>query len=396
MTSKPKRIFLSPPHLTGREMDYLGEALESNYIAPIGPMLTAFARELSDYLDIAHVCLVSSGTAALHLGMRIGGVDRGHQVWASTLTFIGGVTPILFQGAEPVFFDVREDHWNLDLDLLEAELAVASRRGRLPKAIITTDLYGQPTDLDRVRELCAPYEVLVVADAAESIGATIHGRKTGKGADLAVFSFNGNKIITTSGGGAIATDNKDWARMAQFLATQAREPAPHYEHVTFGYNYAMSNILAAIGRAQLTKLDERIALRRRLFDGYVQRLVDLPGITFMPEAPYCRGNRWLTVILVDEAVFGASSADIRTALEDENIEARPVWKPMHLQRLFAGCHRVRGEIAEKIFAQGLCLPSGTQLNDDDLDRIANVIQNVPTSKRSALKWKRVEWPLFGS
>jgi len=368
------RLFLSPPHMGESELRLIQEVFASNYIAPTGPMVEAFEQEFAERTGFKHALAVSSGTAAMHLALRGLGIKPGDKVFAATLTFIGSVSPILYQGATPVFFDADPATWNLDPELLEHELHQAAARGQLPKAVIPTDLYGQSCDLGRILEICAPYGVPVICDAAESEGADYRGRHAGKGAKAAVFSFNGNKIITTSGGGMLASDDPAFIAHARKLATQAREPVPWYEHREIGYNYRMSNVLAAIGRGQLQVLEERVRRRRKIFAGYQARLGGLPGIEFMPEAPYGRGNRWLTVILVTPEVSGATSEQIRLALEAENIEARPVWKPMHLQPVFRGCRAVGGGVSEDLFARGLCLPSGTAMTDADLDRVCAVVR----------------------
>ena len=354
--SKLKRIFLSPPHIGGEELNFVKEAFESNYVAPLGPMVDAFEREFSKKVGIAHAVAVSSGTAAMHLALRILGIGLGDEVIASTLTFIGGVTPILFQNATPVFIDSDKTSWNMDPDMLADELEACKKRGKLPKAVVPTDLYGSCADLDRIMGICASYDIPVVTDSAEALGATYKDRHAGAGAKAAVFSFNGNKIITTSGGGMLASDDKALIDQARFLSQQARDPAPHYEHSTFGYNYRMSNIVAAIGRGQLRVLDDRVEAKRRIFAYYQDKLGSIPGIEFMPEAPYCRSNRWLTVILITPKEFGADRESIQLALETENIEARPMWKPMHLQPVFKNNRCIGGEVAEDLFNRGLCPP----------------------------------------
>jgi len=409
-----KRIFLSPPHMSGLELQFIQEAFQSNYIAPLGPQLDAFEKEFAEKVGIPNVVAVTSGTAAIHLALRCLGVSPGDEVIASSLTFIGSVTPIVFQGGTPVFIDADRETWNMDPDLLAEELETCSKKGALPKAVLPTDLYGQCCDLDRILEICRPYGIPVIADAAEALGAKYQkiedgkqksdSEKTGdwvhagKGAKAAVFSFNGNKIITTSGGGMLSSDDKELIEHARFLSQQARDPFPHYEHTEIGYNYRMSNILAAIGRGQLRVLDERVKQKREIFDHYQKALGDLPGIEFMPEASYGRSNRWLTVILITPEEFGTDREEVRLALEVENIEARPVWKPMHMQPVFdtaqkaedgrqkAGKKKQRyrarvvgGEVAEDLFNRGLCLPSGTAMTEDDLNRVIAVIERCSGS-----------------
>ncbi len=369
-----ERIFLSPPHLSGQEMAFVEEAFKSNYIAPLGPQVDAFEDEFCQKVGLGHAVGVSSGTAAMHLAVRLLEVGPGDEVITSTLTFIGGVSPIVFQGGQPSFIDVDPGTWTMDVDLLAEELAERRRRGKPPKAVIPTDLYGQCADLDRIKEVCQPHGVPVVVDAAESLGATYRGRPAGNGALAAVYSFNGNKVVTTSGGGMLASNDQAFIDQARFLAQQARDPAPHYEHSQIGYNYRLSNILAAVGRGQLRVLEERVAARRGIFDYYQKSLGDLPGLSFMPEAPYNRASRWLTVILVESELLGADREKIRLHLEAKNIEARPVWKPMHLQPVFAGCRVRGGAVSEDLFRRGLCLPSGTQMSPADLERVVDGIR----------------------
>jgi dTDP-4-amino-4,6-dideoxygalactose transaminase len=366
--------------MSGHELELVREAFASNYIAPLGPMVDAFEEEVSRLTDIKYCLAVSSGTAAIHLALHCLGVGPGDEVFASTFTFIGSVSPILFLGATPVFIDCDQETWNMDPDLLQKELEHCARKGKLPKAVVLTDLYGQCADYDRIiDDVCSAYGVPVVVDAAEALGATYKGRHAGVGAKAAIFSFNGNKIITTSGGGILASDDKDLIEHACKLSQQAREPFPHYEHHEVGYNYRMSNILAAIGLGQLRVLNERVQRKREIFNYYVQALKDLPGITFMPEADYGRCNRWLTVILIDPEKFGVDRERVRLALEENNIEARPVWKPMHLQPAFKSKIKSRvvgGEVSERLFKYGLCLPSGTAMTENDLERVVQIVRGL--------------------
>ncbi len=373
MKSRP-RIFLSPPHLSGEEIKFVREAFESNYIAPLGPQVDAFEREFSARVGLPHALAVSSGTAAMHLALRVLGIGPGDEVLAPSLTFIGGVSPVLFLGAKPVFIDSEPVSWNIDPDLVAEELRVRAGKGRPPRAVIAADIYGQCADLDRVLAACAPYGIPLISDAAESMGAAYKGRHAGVGARAAVYSFNGNKIMTTSGGGMLASDDESLVVKARFLSQQARDPAPHYEHSEIGYNYRLSNILAAVGRGQLLDLGARVKAHRRIFERYRGRLGELPGIEFMPEAPWGTSNRWLTVILIEPQSFGADRDEVRLALEAENIESRPLWKPMHLQPVFRGCRARGGKCCEDLFRRGLCLPSGTAMTDDDVERTAAVIK----------------------
>lgn len=370
-------LFLSPPHLAGTEETLIKQALASNYIAPAGPLLDRFEKDFADYVDAPCVA-VSSGTAALHLALRYLEVGPGDEVWAATLTFIGSIAPAIYQGAQPVFLDCEAASWTLDPELLSEALRTTAREGRRPKAVIPTDLYGQSCDLDAIRDVCADYGVAVICDSAEAVGALYKGRPAGSGALAAAYSFNGNKIITSSGGGMLASRNPALIAAARKWATQAREPAPHYEHLEVGYNYRLSNICAAIGCAQLEVVEARVARRREIFERYRSALGGLPGITFMPELDHggSRATRWLTVILIDPMVAGADREAVRRALEAEAIEARPVWKPMHLQPVFAQARRFGGTIAETLFDTGLCLPSGSGLTDAQVDRIAEVVRHA--------------------
>ena len=369
----PKPILLSPPHLGEAELEYVKEAFATNWIAPVGPHIDAFETEFCQAVGSPHAVAVSSGTAALHLALRLLGVGPGDEVLCSTLTFVATANPIVYQGATPIFIDSDRTSWNMDPNLLEAALVQRARRGRLPKAVIVVHLYGQSADLDAIGELCDRYGVPLIEDAAESLGATYRGRATGTLGRLGIFSFNGNKIITTSGGGMLVAADPALARQARFLATQARDPAPHYQHSQLGYNYRLSNVLAGIGRGQLAVLKERVAARRRNFAAYHQALAHLPGLTFMPEAAYGTATRWLTCLTVDAEDFGCDRDTIRLALEAAQIESRPVWKPLHLQPLFAGCEVVGGAVAADLFRRGLCLPSGSGLLPDELERVISLV-----------------------
>jgi pyridoxal phosphate-dependent aminotransferase EpsN len=368
------RLYLSPPHLGGRELELVEDAFRSNWIAPLGPHVDAFERELAAAAGVAHAAALASGTAALHLALLVAGVERGDEVWCSDLTFAASANAAVYVGATPVFVDADAATWTLDPDLVAEGLAAAARRGRLPKALIAVDLYGQCCDYERLEALCEEHGVVLIEDAAEAIGATYRGRPAGGFGRFGVFSFNGNKIITTSGGGALVSDDGEAVARVRKLATQAREPAPHYEHREVGYNYRLSNLLAAVGRGQLAVLGERVAARRRTFARYRELLGDLPGIGFMPEAAYGRGNRWLTVLTLDPEAFGADREAVRRALEAEDVEARPVWKPMHQQPVFAGCRCLGGAVSGRLFDQGLCLPSGSAMTDADLERVAGLVR----------------------
>ncbi len=367
------RVYLSPPHVFGAERTLVEEAFSTNWIAPTGPHVDAFEREFADVVRVPHAVALSSGTAGLHLAMRLLGVGPGDEVVCSSLTFSASANPIVYERATPVFVDC-DGSWTIDPNLVEDAIRTAIRRGKTPKAIVAVDLYGQCADHGAIAEISTRHGVPVIEDAAEALGASCRGQPAGSFGLLGVFSFNGNKIITTSGGGMLVSRDRDLVDRARFLATQARDPAPHYEHSTVGYNYRLSNVLAAIGRGQLRTLDERIAARRRIFDTYQQALANLPGIDFMPEASHGRATRWLTCLTIDARKFGATREDVRRALEHENIEARPVWKPMHLQPVFRHCQAFGGGVSARLFEHGLCLPSGSNLSHGDQERVIAVVQ----------------------
>lgn len=367
------RVYLSPPHMSGSELELVSDAIASNWVAPLGPHVEAFERELASFVGIEHACALSSGTAALHLALILLGVGAGDEVFTSTLTFAASANAITYVGARPVFIDCDRRSWNMDPNLLEATLRERARLGRLPKAVLVVDLYGQCADHQAVGRVCRELGVPIIEDAAEALGATYDGRQAGSFGDIAAFSFNGNKIITTSGGGMLVSQDKNHAERARFLATQARDPAPHYEHSHIGYNYRLSNVLAAIGRAQLRVLPERVERRRQVFARYQAALDDLPGLSFMPEAPYGRSTRWLTCVQLGPE-FGATPEELRLHLERQNIEARPVWKPMHLQPAFAGADVLGGEVSKELFERGMCLPSGSSLTESDQDRVIEIVR----------------------
>jgi dTDP-4-amino-4,6-dideoxygalactose transaminase len=354
------RIYLSPPHLSGRELDYLKDAIDSNWVAPLGPHVDAFEAELARLAGVQHALALSSGTAAIHLALVVLGIEPGDEVACSSLTFSASANPILYAGAKPVFVDASAETWTLDPELLERALGE-----REIAAVVAVDLYGQCCDYDSIRATCDRHGVLLVQDAAESLGATYRGRASGAQGDLAAFSFNGNKVITTSGGGALLSNDGERIAHARKLSTQAREPAPHYEHTELGFNYRLSNLLAAVGRAQLELLPERIGARRQINLRYRELL---PGVDFMPEAAYGTSNCWLTCILVDDP------ERIRQALEAEDIESRPLWKPMHLQPFYRDAPVYGGTVAASLFERGLCLPTGSALTDADQQRIAEIVR----------------------
>ncbi|BBM84724.1 DegT/DnrJ/EryC1/StrS family aminotransferase [Candidatus Uabimicrobium amorphum] len=375
-----KRIYLSPPHMDGRELEYIQQAFASNFIAPCGPMLNQLEKQFSEYSKIPYCVGLTSGTAALHLALKGLKVQPGDIVIASTLTFIGSVSSAAHMGTQLVFIDSSEDTWTMDPQLLEEEITRCKKNGKLPKAVIPTDLYGQSCDFDAISRICKPHGIPVVMDSAEAIGAKYKDHHVGYDATAAIYSLNGNKIITSSGGGILASHDKNLIDYARFLSTQAREPFPYYEHQEIGYNYRLSNISAAIACAQLEIIDKKVQQKRAIFTYYQQHLGDLPGITFMPQATYGQGNSWLSVILIDPEKFGGTYEDVRQKLEEHNIESRPMWKPMHLQPVFRHCRVVENGVANKLFSQGLCLPSGTSLTEDDLNRIINIVKNCGNSQ----------------
>lgn len=371
------RIFLSPPDMGPTERELLLDAFDSNWVAPVGPHLDAFETEIAHYAGVAHAAGTSSGTAALHLALRILGVGPGDEVLVPTLTFVATANAVTYTGATPVFVDAARDTWGVDPALVATELQQRAAAGRLPAAVITVDLYGQCVDYDPLLDVCQRFDVPVVEDAAEALGATYRGKPAGSFGDCAVFSFNGNKIITTGGGGMLVSDNPELVATARHLATQARDPAPHYEHSTIGYNYRLGNLPAAVGRGQLRNLDTKVARRRNINERYRRHLGDIPGISFMPNTPFGEPTNWLTVILIDPVAFGVDSTGARQHLESHDIEARPAWKPMHLQPVFASNPTVGGDVADHIFATGLCLPSGSSLTDPEVDKVVDILLETP-------------------
>ncbi len=370
-----KQILLSTPHMSDRELEFVKEAFDTNWIAPVGPHVDAFEQEFCQAINSKNAAAVSSGTAALHLALKLVGVEAGDEVFCSTLTFVATANPIIYQGGIPVFIDSDRTSWNMNPDLLREALHNRSRLGKLPKAVVLVHLYGQSADIDPILSACNEYGVPLIEDAAESLGATYKGRSPGTFGRIGIFSFNGNKIITTSGGGMLVSDDASIVAKARFLATQARDPAPHYQHSQIGYNYRLSNVLAGIGRGQLQVLSDRVESRRHNFEVYQQEL-KLPGIEFMPEADFGRATRWLSCLTINPEAFGANREQVRLALSSQNIETRPVWKPLHLQPIFAECEFIGSDIAEKLFEHGLCLPSGSNLTDEDRQRVTSAIALV--------------------
>jgi len=365
-----KKIWLSSPHMSGNEMKYINEAFETNWIAPLGPNVTAFENELADYLNVKHVSALTAGTAAIHLALIILGVKPGDEVISSSFTFSATVNPIAYLGATPVLIDSEEESWNMSPELLEKAILDRLSRGKKPKAIVIVHLYGMPANINELIKIADKYEIPIIEDAAEALGSKFDGKACGTFGKIGILSFNGNKIITTSGGGALVSDNDDYVNKARFLSTQARDKAPYYQHSQIGYNYRMSNVLAGIGRGQLEVIEERVAKRRSIFEFYFKNLNHLKGISFLKEIQPSFSNRWLTTIIVDpKKTGGISCEDIHRALEMDNIETRPLWKPMHLQPIFQNCPSYTNGVSEKLFNFGLCLPSGSNMSDQDLDRV---------------------------
>lgn len=376
----PKRIYLSPPHMGEYELWFIKEAFETNWIAPLGPNTDAFEQEMAEYVGSAGALALCSGTAAVHLALRYLGVNRGDSVFCSSLTFIGSVNPILYQGAEPIFIDSEPESWNMSPSALEEAFLDAEKTGRFPKAVIIVNLYGQSANMTPLLALCDHYGVPVVEDAAESLGAFYKDKASGTFGKFGIYSFNGNKIITTSGGGMLISDDLDALEKMRFWSTQARDPARHYQHSEIGYNYRLSNVLAGIGRGQLRILDAHIRARRCIFARYVHALSAISGIEFMPEIPDGYSTRWLTTLTFDPDRCEVNPVQIIEALAEQNIESRPVWKPLHLQPLFRGCryypHWTNQSISEQLFKNGLCLPSGSNLTENDQERVINCIRKV--------------------
>lgn len=378
--SPNQRIYLSPPHMGQEEQQWVQQAFATNWIAPLGPNVDVFEKEIAGYVGAGGALALSSGTAAIHLALRLLGVGAGDTVFCSSLTFVASVNPVMYQGAEPVFIDSEPESWNMSPQALERALSEAKRAGKLPKAVVVVNLYGQSADMDPLLDLCDQYGVPVIEDAAESLGATYKGRASGTLGRFGTYSFNGNKIITTSGGGMLVSDDLEALEKARYWATQARDPAPHYEHSEVGFNYRMSNVLAGIGIGQLHRLPERIETRRAIFAAYAEALGSMEGVEFMPEASFGSATRWLTTLTVDPQIAGTTSGDIIRALAEANIESRPVWKPMHLQPLFQGCayypHQEGHSVSDRLFEQGICLPSGSSLTETEQAKVIEIVKTL--------------------
>ena len=361
----------------GEEQKFVKEAFDSNWVAPLGPNVDAFENEMCAYLGVRSAAALSAGTAAIHLALIMNGVKADDEVICQSFTFSGSANPIAYQQAKPVFVDSEKDSWNIDPVLLEEALTDRKKKtGKYPKAVIVVHLYGQSAKIDEVAAICRKYNIMLIEDAAEALGASYKGKKLGSFGDIGILSFNGNKILTTSGGGMLMSDNEEYAKKAKFLSTQARDDAPHYEHTQIGYNYRMSNVLAGIGRGQLRVLEKRVERKRQIFDMYFKILGQKNGITFQPELKDSFGNRWLTAITVDPELSGTDRENIRLELLKFNIESRPLWKPMHMQPVFKACESYVNGTSEKMFANGLCLPSDTNMTDAEVDEAGGIIKGL--------------------
>jgi dTDP-4-amino-4,6-dideoxygalactose transaminase len=378
-TGDRPRVYLSPPDVGEAEARAVASAVASGWVAPLGPEVDAFEAEFARVVGVRSAAAVASGTAALHLALLLAGVRAGDRVLVSTLTFAATVNPIIYLGATPVLIDSEPRSWNMDPELAEAVIERDVRAGARPAAVVLVHLYGQCADIAPITACCARHGIPLIEDAAEALGSTYHGRSAGSFGFASIFSFNGNKIITSSGGGMLVSDDPAVTDRARWLATQARDPEPHYEHSVVGYNYRMSNILAALGRVQLGRLEARVQARRATFVAYEAALGSLPGLSFAPEAAWGRHTRWLTTVLIDPLRFGADRESVRVALERENIESRPLWKPMHLQPVFSSAPYEGGRVSEQLFEQGLCLPSGSSLQPHDRARTIDVIRSLHRS-----------------
>lgn len=365
--SQNKRIFLSAPHMSGNELKYIEKVFESNYIAPLGEYVNKFEDSIKNYTNASNALALTSGTAAIHLALRILKIGEGDDVLASTFTFIGSVNAILYEKANPVFIDSDKESWNLSPKLLNKYLLECEKK---PKALIITHLYGQCADIEKIADICKYHGVYLIEDAAESLGAIFNGKHTGTFGDFGIYSFNGNKILTTSGGGMLVSNNKDWIEKAKFYSTQAKEPFIHYEHLEYGYNYRMSNVLAAIGVGQMEVIEDRVAKKREIFDWYKEYLSDCDEITMMPELPNTRGNRWLTAMTFEKTDYNK----VMLALETINVESRPLWKPMHIQPLFVDAKKYVDGTSEDLFRKGLCVASSTTMTKEDVKMICDLIK----------------------
>jgi pyridoxal phosphate-dependent aminotransferase EpsN len=373
------RILLSVPHMGGSEQRYVKEAFASNWLSTVGPHISAFEDEFAALVGQPAVAL-SSGTAAIHLALRLLGTKAGDEVFCQDLTFIASANPIRYLGAEPVFIDSNYETWNMDPELLEDALRQRALRNRLPRAVIVVDLFGQCADLEPLLKSCRKYEVPLLEDAAEALGGSYKNRSAGTWGDVGAFSFNGNKIITTTGGGMLVSNNREWVDKARHWSTQARCPGIAYEHSDMGYNYRLSNVLAGIGRGQLEVLAARVEQRRSVAFRYRAAFSDLEGITFMPQAGYGLHTNWLSCFLIDQQRFGCSRDELIRFLDAAGVESRPVWKPMHMQKLYQDCARYGGSVAEHLFAHGICLPSSSSLTPEEQAYVVNVVREAAKSR----------------
>ncbi|WP_413480710.1 DegT/DnrJ/EryC1/StrS family aminotransferase [Carnobacterium maltaromaticum] len=381
MVAENKRILLSSPHMSGNEQNYINNAFKENWIAPLGPNVNQFELDIAAYAGVKGASVTSSGTGAIHLALDILGVKQGDSVFCSTFTFVASANPALYLGADITFIDSEVETWNMSPFALERALSDAKKMGKLPKAIIVVNLYGQSAQMDELLEIANSYNVPIIEDAAESLGAEYKGKKSGTLGKIGIYSFNGNKIITTSGGGVLISDDEEIIGRSRFLATQARDEAPHYQHSVVGYNYRMSNILAGVGIAQLQVLDERVARRREIFDTYYQELAGIEGVQFMPELSGTKSNRWLTTLTIDQKIIQLSPYEIMDKMNEANIETRALWKPLHMQPLFKENKFYKDKnslesTAGLLFANGLCLPSGSNMTDSDQARVLQKFKKI--------------------
>ncbi|MEJ8756021.1 aminotransferase class I/II-fold pyridoxal phosphate-dependent enzyme [Pontibacter sp. H259] len=370
---KPGRIFLSVPHMGGHERNYVQKALEDNWVSTKGPNVPGFEHDICQHTNAQHAVALSSGTAALHLALLVLGVKPGDEVICSTFTFVASANPILYAGATPVFVDSEEETWNMDPELLEEAIKAGISRGKKPACILLVHLYGMPAKMKEIMEVANRYEIPVLEDAAEALGSRYSGHQVGTFGKIGVFSFNGNKIVTTSGGGALITADEELAARAEFLANQAKDHAPYYLHSQMGYNYMLSNVSAGIGRGQLEVLEKRVKQRREIYTYYRDRLSDVEGLYFVPEPKTSFANRWLTTVLLPD---GFSPEQVRQELEHENIETRPLWKPMHQQPLFESYTSFGNGTSDKLFERGLCLPSSSSLTEEDLAKVVKTLKQA--------------------
>ena len=374
-----KRIYLSSPHMCGKEQEYIKEAFETNWVAPLGPNVSNFEKEICEYTKAKTACALVSGTSAIHLALKNLDINKNDTVFVSTLTFSATVNPVIYEGATPVFIDSEYESWNMCPKALEKAFEIAKENNKMPKAVIVVHLYGQSADMDKIKEVCAKYNTPIIEDAAESLGTTYKGIQTGTIGEIGIYSFNGNKIITTSGGGMMVSNNEEYTKKALFWATQSRENERHYEHKELGYNYRMSNIVAGIGRGQLTAIDDRISKKKEIYENYKNEFENIEEIEMMPVCDYNEPNYWLSCLTLKED-SNIKPLDIIIALENENIESRPVWKPMHLQPVFNKYDFIQVKenksVAEDLFDRGLCLPSDTKMTEEDMKRVTNIVKDL--------------------